>query len=167
MRARSRTAGAGGAGHADEVTAALQSYADRGVFRGFSITRLPRGRVAYDFHWLLRPPMRIHLDTRTGTLTAPSLFPGLARKSAMANALDAVVSERSARWQPPHKRLDGRRARLASGVRAGDWTLVVTIRGPNHAYVVRHTLNLINELFLLLQESYPEYLVERFGMSAE
>ena len=45
--------------------------------------------------------------------------------------------------------------------------LVVTVRGRNHAYAVRHVLNLVNELFLYLHESYPEYLIERFGLSPE
>lgn len=167
MHARRRAAKTHGAGHADEVAAALQSYADRGVFRGLSITRLPRGRMAYDFHWLLRPPMRLQFDARHRILAAPSVFPGIAKRSAMADALDAIVAERTARWQPAHKRLDGRRARASSIVRGGSWTLEIAVRGANHQYAVQHALNLINELFLFLQESYPEYLIERFGMSAE
>lgn len=43
----------------------------------------------------------------------------------------------------------------------------VWIRGTNHAYAVKHSLNVVNELFLALQEGHPEYLVERFGLSAE
>jgi hypothetical protein len=149
------------------VTTALQAYADRGVFRGFSVTPLPRGRVAYHFHWLLRPPMRLVLDVTAGTLTAPALFPGVARSSPISAALDAIVSARTARRQPAHKRLDGRRARVISAVRGGGWTLTVTIRGAHHRYAVQHALNLINELFLFLQESWPEYLIEHFGLSPE
>lgn len=85
----------------------------------------------------------------------------------MAAALDAVVRSRSARGQPPHKRLDGRRARASSAVRRGDWSLVVAIRGANHEYAVQGALNLINDLFLALHDGWPEYLIERFGLSTE
>ena len=37
----------------------------------------------------------------------------------------------------------------------------------DHDGVDSHALNLINELFLALHTSYPEYLVEHFGMSTE
>ena len=167
MSPHSKAAASGGASPTTAVTAALQAYADRGVFRGFSVTPRPRGRVAYDFQWLLRPPMRLELDARATTLTAPALFPGVAARSPLATALDAIVCERTARWQPAHKRLDGRRVRVASAIRGGRWTLTVTIRGANHRYAVHHALNLINELFLFLQESRPEYLIEHFGLSPE
>lgn len=149
------------------VTAALQSYADRGVFRGFRATALARGKTAYDFQWLLRPPMRTVFDSRTATLTFPALFPGIDRTSPMLAGLDAVVAARSARSQPAHKRLDARRARVSRTLRRGDWSLTVTIRGANHGYAVRHALNLVNELFLFLQETWPDYLIERFGLSPE
>jgi hypothetical protein len=85
----------------------------------------------------------------------------------MARALDVLVRSRTARGQPAHKRVDARRASLSGSVKEGDWSLVVHIRGANHAYAVQRALNLVNELFLLLHESHPEYLIERFGLSPE
>jgi len=46
-------------------------------------------------------------------------------------------------------------------------TLSLQVRGRHHEYAVQRGLNLINQLFLLLQASYPEYLIEQFGFSAE
>ena len=43
----------------------------------------------------------------------------------------------------------------------------VHVRGANHEYGVRTALNLINEMFVMLQEQYPEYLIEHYGMSTE
>jgi len=149
------------------VTTALQSYADRGVFRGFRAAPTTRGRVEYQFLWLLRRPMRAVFDTRRSVLTFASLFPGVEARSPMVVGLDDLVRSRTGRHQPAHKRMDGRRARVSSMVRRGDWSLVVTMRGANHEYAVRRALNLINELFLSLHESWPEYLIERFGLSAE
>ncbi len=149
------------------MTAALQAYADRGVFAGFRGESLGRGRTAFHFQWLLRRPMHAVFKAHAGTLTFPSLLPGIEPSSPIAAGLNAIVGSRTSRTLPAHKRLDGRRARLSGGVRLGDWSLVVTIRGANHEYAVRHALNLINELFLFLHESYPEYLIERFGLSPE
>jgi hypothetical protein len=149
------------------VSAAFQQYADRGVFRGFRATPGSRGRVVYQFLWLLRRPMHAVFDTRRGALTFPALLPGVDGSSELASRLKAIVATRSKREQPAHKRLDARRARVSCAVRNGDWSLAVQIRGANHAYAVRNMLNLINELFLSLREKDPDYLIERFGMSSE
>ena len=66
-----------------------------------------------------------------------------------------------------HKRLDARRATVASSLRGNDWSLTMKVRGSNYEYATRAALNLVNELFLLLHERYPDYLIERFGLSAE
>ena len=56
---------------------------------------------------------------------------------------------------------------MTGTVRRGDFGLTVEIRGRNHEYAVKHALNVINELFVTLHEHRPEYLIERFGISAE
>jgi hypothetical protein len=117
--------------------------------------------------WLLRRPMHAVFDTRRAVLTFPRLFPSVTAASAMGRELAALVRSRSGSEQPAHKRIDARRARITSVVRKGDWSLVVTIRGGNHEYAVRHALNLVNELFLALHAGHPDYLVEHFGMSTE
>ena len=149
----------------ERVTAALQAYADRGVFRGFRATPASRGRVEYRFLWLTRKPVRAMFEPRRGALRFPSLFPGIDRASAAE--LRSIVTSRANRDQPAHKRLDSRRARITGTVRGGDFSLAVDIRGGNHAYAVSKALNLINECFLELHEGHPEYLVERFGISTE
>ena len=111
--------------------------------------------------------MHALFDERRGVLVFPTLFPHVDGKAAMAIALKAHVLSRSRRDQPAHKRLDARRVRITAAMRQGHWSLSVAIRGANHFYGVRHALNLINELILVLHERYPEYLIEHFGMSTE
>jgi hypothetical protein len=123
--------------------------------------------VEYRFVWLLRRPMHAVFDTHRNVLVFPALFPAIDAASDMSSRLRAQVSSRTARNQPAHKRIDGRRARVTCDARRNNCSLTIHVRGTNHAYAVRHALNLINELFLLLQESYPEYLIERFGFSTE
>jgi hypothetical protein len=147
------------------VTTALQSYADRGVFRGFRATPGTRGRVEYEFLWLTRKPTRAAFDPRTRTLSFQSLLPALDADAAAE--LKAITASRTGRIQPAHKRLDARRARISSSFRKGDLTLRVEIRGANHEYGVSRALNLINELFVILREQHPEYLAAQFDLSTE
>lgn len=147
------------------VTEALQAYADRGVFRGFRAAPVPAGRVEFTFAWLTRKPMRAAFDSRRRTLAFPDLFPDL--DAASAATLKRIVVSRTGREQPAHKRVDARRARVAAGVRKGSLSLTVTIRGANERYAITKALNLINELFLALHETRPEYLSEHFGISTE
>lgn len=147
------------------VTDALQSYADRGVFRGFRATPAPRGRVVYEFRWLTRTPVRAEFHERTRTLRFPGLLPAISKE--IAAQMTAIIAARGIRGVPAHKRLDARRARFSSASRKGAFSLRVEVRGRNHDYAVKTALNLINEMFVTLQERHPEYLIEHFGMSAE
>ena len=154
-----------GAGKREPVGAALQAYADRGVFRGFRATALPRGRVEYSFVWLSRRPVAAVHDSRSRTLTFPAVFPHA--DAHVASDVRALVSARSTRQLPSHKRIDGRRARVTISNREGHLTLRVAVRGANEDYAVRAALNLINDLFVALHEHHPDYLVRQFGFSGE
>jgi hypothetical protein len=147
------------------VTAALQAYADRGVFRGFRAIASARGRTTYEFKWLTRKPVIAVFDPNRRTLTFQNLLPSL--DAVAAADVKSLVLGRTGRSVPGHKRLDARRARLRATVRTGSLTLAVEIRGDNSAYAVGAVLNLINEAFVTLHERHPGYLIEHFGMSAE
>jgi hypothetical protein len=153
-------------GPQDAVTAALRQYADRGVFRGFRATA-SRGRIEYQFLWLTRLPMRAGFDLRRGVLRFPALLPNAAKSAGLVGEMKSIVAARPTRKVPAHKRIDARRARVAAAVTQGALSLSVQIRGSNHEYAVRHALNLINEMVVALHESYPDYLIAEFGMSAE
>jgi hypothetical protein len=149
------------------VTAALQRYADRGVFRGFSATEVRGGRYEYTFRWLAPRAFTLSYDPARRVLAFKRLFPRIAGRSSIAKDLRALVGERATRRVPAHKRLDARKARASCAVRGGSFALSMTIAGQNEAYVVSQLLNLVNDLFLVLHETYPEYLAAEFGLSAE
>jgi hypothetical protein len=153
------------AGNGDQVTAALQAYADRGVFRGFRATPLARGQIEYQFLWLTKRPMRAVFNSTTKRLTFPSVLPQI--DSIAAAEMKAAIASRSDRDQPEHKRIDARRSRISGAIRKGDFSLTVDVRGKNHDYAVSKALNVINEMFVILHEHHPGYLVERFGISTE
>ena len=45
--------------------------------------------------------------------------------------------------------------------------MTLRVRAHHGEYAVQRGLNLVNQLVLLLQASYPEYLVECFGFRSE
>jgi hypothetical protein len=140
------------------VTDALQAYADRGVFRGFRATPGARGRIAYEFMWLTRKALHADYDSRSRTIRFAELLPAI---------VTAILDARRNRNAPNHKRIDGRRVRVAGTVRRGAYSLQVLVRGDNHEYAVSTALNVINEIFVALREHHHEYLIEHFGLSAE
>ena len=109
--------------------------------------------------------MRAVFDSRASRLAFPALLPSLPDDAA--KEVKAIVLSRSGRGVPAHKRIDARKARVASAMRRDGLSLTITVKGDNHAYAASHLLNLINELFVALQASHPAYLIERFGFSTE
>jgi hypothetical protein len=111
--------------------------------------------------------MTLRFDPRRDMLTFEDLLPSVGRASPMLDDVKSMVSGRTSRALPAHKRIDARRASLGGAIRRGSWSRVVAVHGGHHAYATRYGLNLVNDLFLLLHERYPDYLVAQFGMSGE
>lgn len=154
-----------GVGDQEPITKALQAYADRGVFRGFRASPIARKKIEYQFLWLTKKPMTAVFDPTAKRFSFPSLLPQLDRQAAAR--MKAIVDERIAKNQPEHKRIDARKGRLSSTVRKGDLSVTMEIRGANHEYAVSRALNVVNEMFVTLQEHHPDYLIDRFGFSTE
>ena len=149
------------------MQAVLQHYADRGVFRGFS-ARTGRGGVQeFRFTWLTREPIVLRYDPRGSSLLFKELLPGVARASPLLADVQALVVSRSSRALPAHRRIDRRRVEVECAYRRGAVSLMLLVKGPNRAYAVQKGVNLVHEIFAALQSSYPEYLWETFGLSAE
>jgi len=156
----------------DVVADTLQRYADRGVFRRFSARPGRGGRREFRFEWLTRRPITLTYDPRTRALRFSNLLPAVGTDRDLVTELTALVAGRTAtikneRAVPAHRRIDSRRASVISSVRGGHLSLTLTARGPHEVYLVRRGLMLVQELFLRLLETYPDYLSEHFEMSTE
>lgn len=150
-----------------QLTAALQAYADRGVFRGLRVASGPGGRIDYFFTWLTRTPMLLRYRPAKRELRFVDLLPRVSSYPGLAQDLRQLVLEHQSGAVPEHRRIDGRRVTLRSGVRGGHFSVTLQLRGAQEAYAVQRAVNLVNQLFLLLQANYPEYLVQCFGFSQE
>lgn len=154
-------------GNTEVVREALQQYAERGVFQGFSIRRGRHGLDEYRFTWLTREPTIVRFDPGTDTLTFSDLLPGAGSESAVVQDVEALVTSRSARTLPAHRRIDRRRAAVRCEQRRRRLSVVVEIKGRHAAYGVQRGVNLVHEIFVLLQASHPEYLWDVFGLPVE
>jgi hypothetical protein len=111
--------------------------------------------------------MVVRFDEAGRTLAFLDVLPRVGRGSSVEGDVEALVRSRSASTLPAHRRIDRRRAAVRCERRRGRVSIVVTIRGRQHAYAVQRGLNLINEVFVLLQASHPAYLWDAFGLPAE
>jgi hypothetical protein len=151
----------------DVVANTLEQYAARGVFRGFSVGPERNGRRRFRFIWLTPKPMSISYEPASGLLSFRNLLPSVDKYPGLATGLRSVLNEHRDPAAPAHRRIDARRARLRSSTRGGSFSMTLQVRGNHGEYAVQRGLNLVNQLFLLLQANYPEYLVECFGFRSE
>lgn len=152
------------------VAAALQGYADRGVFRGFSVTVGPRGVQRFQFLWLTRRPMVLVFSPARRGLVFERLFPAADRVPGVAGAIRDAVRSSSNLVRPRHRRIDARRAKMTCRFHDGDGSLRLSFAGPDGGQAVaalRSALTFVNELFLILHECFPEYLIGQHGASPE
>ncbi len=149
------------------VSARLQAYADRGVFRGFSEQRPIAGRYRFRFSWLAPIPHTLHYTPATGTFTFRNLLPNVVARSALHRDLQAFVAGRASPRLPPHRRVDRRRARIRTVLRRGAVSVELVATKNHHEYGVNRVVNLAHEIFLYLHEYQPEYMWKNFDVSED
>ena len=86
------------------VTAILEGYASKGVFRGFSPQPAARGKAAYRMIWHYDRAVELALDVPAKTLRFAGLLPGIPANSPMYKVLKAFLKERQSAALPEHRR---------------------------------------------------------------
>jgi hypothetical protein len=149
------------------VREALQAYADKGVFRGFSEAKGARGEHSFTFEWLSRRPLRFTVDTENGVLKFKNILPGVPSNSALYSEIKRFVSERHDSGLPDHRRIDRRRAEVICSNRRGGVSIALTVKRNQYAYGVNKIVNLAHEIFVHLKDHYADYLWESFDAPQE
>ena len=177
------------------VRRTLLEYAERGVFRGFdhqfeSLDDEAGRRATFRFFWIGPRPFRISLSPEGRTLTAEGLLPDLDDHPEVLEDLEPFVARRVGDGEdgdsgeyhgigsaesgshpslPAHRRIDPEKARPSLTPRPGPEgaDLVVSIRNGHHEYAVRKLLNLINEIWVRLQDRHQRYLWHAFQAPME
>jgi len=145
------------------VRESLQSYADRGVFRGFS--EIKNGR--FQFVWVVDHRMELSVDTAKHELRFIRLLPNVPAKSGLYAELKSFIERRHDKELPEHRRIDRKRAEVSCANRGGFVSVSVKVKNNQYAYGVNRIINLAHELFLHLRERRPEYLMENFDVPQE
>jgi hypothetical protein len=145
------------------VREALQAYADRGVFRGFSEIR----NGQFTFVWLAPDPMKLSVDPTTDVLRFKQLLPGIPARSSLYAALKGFISGRHDSGLPEHRRIDRKRAEVFCSNRNGFVSVQLKVKKGEYAYGVNRIVNLVHELFLHLRDAHPDYLAENFNARQE
>jgi hypothetical protein len=141
----------------------LQSYADRGIFRGFSEDR----NGHFKFVWLIHHQMELSVDVVKHTLRFSRLLPGIASRSTMYVDLKSFIQRRQDDELPDHRRIDRKRAVVSCTIRGGFVSVSLKVKDHQYAYGVNRIVNLVHELFLHLRNAYPDYLEENFNVPQE
>lgn len=154
---------------ADTVTAVLEGYAERAVFRGFSARPGRGGKVTYKMVWHYDRPFELLLDVSKRTLRFPALLPGVPARSPMYSALQAFVKARQSLEIPEHRRVDPTKARLALANQKGSVSLTLTVKSADFEYAARKIVQVVHEIFLifLVDGPYYDYMVEHLGLDPD
>ncbi|MEK6323966.1 MAG: hypothetical protein AABN33_20170 [Acidobacteriota bacterium] len=151
----------------DVVGRGLQAYADRGVFRGFDEVKSRNGKPGFRFVWLGSRLLNFSLDSQKGVLKFKNLLPNVPSNSMLYSDLKRFLKSRSDRKIPKHRRVDASRAEVSWTNRRGNVSIALTVKNNQYAYGLNKLVNLVHEIFVLLNDSYADYMSENFDAPQE
>jgi hypothetical protein len=152
----------------DLVAETLESYANRGVFKGFSRVPVSHGKATFRIAWHRGQVFELIFDLKTGAMRFPTVLPNVPADSTMYGELKEFIKSRHSTDLPEHRRIDGNRAQVRSYNRAGNISLVLRVMNGDYEYGVRRLVHLVHEIFLtFLVDGYTDYMVETFELDAD
>lgn len=156
-------------GPAELVAGILEGYARRGVFRGFSLARVSKGKATYRIVWHFDRVFELTFDLQRMSLRFSALLPNVPARSGMYRELREFIASRQAKGLPEHRGIDRRKAEVRTDNRSGNVSLTLNVKNREYEYGVRKLVHLVHEIFLtfLRDGSYYEYLVETFDLAPE
>jgi hypothetical protein len=154
---------------ADLVAAILETYADRGVFRGFSNAAASAGKAAFKMLWHRDRLFELILDVPKKTLRLPVVLPEVPASSSMYREFQEWVEALHSEDLLEHRRIDSKKARLRCGNRGGNVSLALTVKDGDYEYGTRKLIHAVHETYLtfLADGRYYEYMVETFDLDPD
>jgi hypothetical protein len=151
------------------VAEILESYARRGIFRGFSPGPVSRGKASFRIVWHYDRVFELIFDLHKKKMSFPLLLPGVRAGSPLYRELKRFIKSRHAEELPEHRRIDTSKAKVQAYNLNGNVSLTLNVMGHDYEYGVRKLVHLVHEIFMsfLRDGSYYEYLVETFDLSPE
>ena len=155
---------------ADAVKAELQSYADRGIFRNFTVSQSVRGEALdFRFNWLTESPFQLRLKPRKHELELKDVLPSVPFRSEMDRDFRQFLRARSDEGVIAHRRLDSSRFSFSCRNRNENLSVLIGFNSEDANAVTRTAVNLLHEIFnnFLVEGPYQNYMVEVFHVPEE
>ena len=149
------------------VGKALRSYADRGVFRGFDETNTRNGKSGFRFIWLGSRVLNFSIDPQKCELKFSNLLPNMPSNSRPYSDLKCFLRSRSDRRIPRHRRVEAGRAEVTWTNHRGNVSIGLRVMNNQYAYGLNKLVNLVHEVFVMLNDSYADYMTENFDAPQE
>jgi hypothetical protein len=140
------------------------------VFQDYRKERRKSGTCEYNFGWLYGQPFTLICDLRRKRLSLIDLLPGVQRGTLMLREIKVFLEGRTAVDIPAHRRVDPRRFSALARTRRDVVFLELTLMEDDceaYASGARRIINLAHELFLFLNEHWPDYMWQAFHLGME
>jgi hypothetical protein len=153
----------------EAVSNALESYAQRGVFRGFSKTAAKNGKATYRMMWHRDRFFDLVFDLRRATLRIPVVLPEVPAQSAMYREFKTYVLSKQVETLPDHRRIDSNKVSVKYRNSGGEIALTFGVIDGDFEYAARKLIHLVHEIYLdfLMDGPYYDYMVEHLGLDPD
>ncbi len=151
------------------VASALEEYAARGIFRGFSRGPVAGGKAAFKIVWHYGCTFELIFDSTRNAIRFPYVLENVPADSSMYEEFKEFLRSRQSPELPDHRRIDRGKVEIRPYNRGGTISLRFKAKDGDVEYGVRRMVNLVNEIFLVFLPDgpYSEYLVETFDLDPE
>ncbi len=153
----------------EAVARALEAYAQRGVFRGFSKIGAKGGKATFRMLWHRDRFFDVILDLRRATIRIPVVLPEVPAQSAMYRSFKEFVNDRQAESLPDHRRIDPEKVAVKYRNTGGEIAITFTVLDGDFEYGAQKLIHLVHEIYLLFLQDGPyyEYMVEHLGLDPD
>jgi hypothetical protein len=153
----------------DQVGDILESYARRGVFRGFSRGPVENGTARFRMLWHRDRYFDLTLDTAKSEIRIATVLPEVPARSPMYGAFKEFIRSRNSEELLPHRRIDERKVTVQCGNRQGNVSMVVKVLDGDVDYATRKMIQLVHEVYMvfLVDGPYLEYMVDAFQLDPD
>lgn len=153
----------------EAVARALESYAERGVFRGYSKTGVKAGKATFRMLWHHERFFDVILDFRQRTIRIPVVLPAVPAQSPMYRAFKDFVLARQVESLAEHRRIDPSKVAVKYRNSGGDIALTFAVLDDDFEYAARKLVHLVHEIYLqFLQDGpYYDYMVDHLGLDPD
>src|SRR6266536_4576054 len=150
----------------DQIGGILESYASRGLFRGFSRGSVRAGRAAFKMLWHRDRFFELIVDSKRKTLRFPVVLPSVSADSSMYAEFKEFVASRQSDELPEHRRISIEKAIVRAGNKGGEVSLTMTLADDDFDYGVRRLIHLVHEIYMvfLYDARYYDYLIDTFDL---